>query len=228
MFGLEAETTAPRRTPHLVEQVKDVMGRVIASVSAFLLSLLFSFLIVWDLPGLVASARRLRSTKIKFIYDELAPNLVSFATVLGRAFEAQLVIAFLNTFLTAIGVWVIGLDEKLAFFSMIVFLCSFIPVAGVFISSLPICLMALQESGFTLMLIVIGLITVIHLVETYILNPKIYGHHLRMNPVLVLIILTIGGKLFHVWGLILGVPICTYIFGTAIQYGDEDKGVVKP
>jgi predicted PurR-regulated permease PerM len=60
------------------------------------------------------------------------------------------------------------------------------------------------------------------MVETYILNPKIYGHHLRMNPVIVLILLTLGGKLFHVWGLILGVPIFTYIFGTAIKHKECD------
>jgi predicted PurR-regulated permease PerM len=30
-------------------------------------------------------------------------------------------------------------------------------------------------------------------------------------------ILTIGGKLFHVWGFILGVPVFTYIFGHAIR-----------
>lgn len=224
MLGLEDELKGPRRTTQMVEQMKDVFTRIVSSVSAFLLSLLFSFLIVWDLPGLAAGARSLRGTKIRFIYDELAPTVVSFASVLGRAFEAQLVIAFLNTFFTALGVWAIGLDENIAFFSVIVFLCSFIPVAGVFISSLPICLMALQESGFTLMLIVVLLITAIHMVETYILNPKIYGHHLRMNPVIVLILLTLGGKLFHVWGLILGVPIFTYIFGTAIKHKNGESG----
>ncbi|MFM8331278.1 MAG: hypothetical protein ACKN9T_06285, partial [Candidatus Methylumidiphilus sp.] len=46
---------------------------------------------------------------------------------------------------------------------------------------------------------------------------KIYGSLMRINPVIVLIILTIGGKLFHMWGLVLGVPVCTYIFGYAIR-----------
>jgi predicted PurR-regulated permease PerM len=219
MLGLEASEDAPRRTSHVVEQLKEIFSRIIASVSAFLLSLLFSFLIVWDLPRLTSSAMALRNTKLRFAFDEVVPTVVSFGGVLGKAFEAQLVIAFLNTILTALGVWAIGLDENIAFFSVIVFLCSFIPVAGVFISSVPICLLALQESGFNLMLLVVALITAIHMVETYILNPKIYGHHLRMNPVVVLILLTIGGKLFHIWGLILGVPICTYIFGTAINHG---------
>ena len=68
------------------------------------------------------------------------------------------------------------------------------------------------------MLASILMIVVIHIIEGYILNPLIYGARLRINPVIVLIILTISGKLFHLWGLILGVPICTYIFGHAIRY----------
>ena len=67
------------------------------------------------------------------------------------------------------------------------------------------------------MLLAIAFITVIHMIEAYILNPLIYGAHLRMNPVLVLGILTIGGKLFGVWGLVLGVPLCTYFFGHYIR-----------
>jgi predicted PurR-regulated permease PerM len=53
-----------------------------------------------------------------------------------------------------------------------------------------------------------------------VLNPQIYGHHMHMNPVLVLIVLTIGGKLFGVWGLILGIPIVNYVFRHAIRRND--------
>lgn len=186
--------------------------------SAFLLSLLFSFLIVLDLPGLTKNVKSLADTKLGFIYDEVAPSVRDFGTVLGRALEAQLFIAIINTLLTALGLLLLGLNDKIAFLSLIVFLCSFIPVAGVFISSGPICLVALQESGFGLMFLAVIMITAIHLIEAYILNPKIYGHHLHLNPVVVLIILTLGGKMFHVWGLVLGVPICVYIFGHAIRY----------
>ena len=88
---------------------------------------------------------------------------------------------------------------------------------------LPICLLVLQVSGASMMLFAILLITVIHLIEAYILNPRVYGHHLRMNPVVVLIILTLGGKLFHVWGLILGVPVCNYLFSHAIRYRESER-----
>ena len=207
-----------------VEAIKNIGNLLISTVSSFLLALLFSFLIVLDLPKLSRGVQDLRNTRLQFIYEEVAGTITRFATVMGRAFEAQIVIALLNTLLTAIGIYILGIGENVAFLSVIVFLCSFIPVAGVFISSVPICLLALQGSGLQGLFLSIGLITVIHMIEAYILNPRIYGHHLRINPVLVLIILTIGGKLFHVWGLILGVPVCTYVFGHAIRMSERVKG----
>ena len=218
LFGFgDANPNSPSRVRDTLNAVRNIGVYLLALGSAFLLSLLFSFLIVLDLPELTRGAKSLKDTKLRPVYMEVAGSIHDFGMVLGRALEAQLVIALLNTTLTAIGVTLMGIGDKLAFISVIVFLCSFIPVAGVFISSLPICLLALQESGVGLMFIAIILITVIHLIEAYILNPKIYGYHLRMNPIVVLMILTMAGKLFHVWGLVLGVPICTYIFGHAIR-----------
>lgn len=196
---------------------KDIGGMLLSIVSSFFLALLFSFLIVLDLPSLISGVKDLEKTKLRFVYEEVADSIHDFGLVLGRAFEAQLFVAIVNTVLTAIGLSLLGLNRDMAFLSVIVFLCSFIPVAGVFISSVPICLVALQDGGIQTTLFVIGLITVIHWIEAYILNPRIYGHHLRMNPVVVLIILTVAGKLFHFWGLVLGVPICNYLFSYAIR-----------
>jgi predicted PurR-regulated permease PerM len=202
------------------ENPLEIGQSVIGYASSFLLSLLFSFLIVLDLPRLRRSIRGLSNTKIGFIYDEVADNIAGFGRVLGRALEAQLFIAACNTILTAIGIWILGLPNLLVL-STIVFFCSFIPVVGTFISSAPICLLALQTNGVGAMLLAIVLICVIHAIETYILNPQIYGHHMHMNPVLVLIVLTIGGKLFGVWGLLLGIPIVNYVFRHAIRRPEE-------
>ena len=189
---------------------------VFSYASSFLMSLLFSFLIVLDLRKITRGVQGLKFTKIGFIYDEVADNIAGFGRVLGRALEAQLFIAVCNTILTAIGIWVLGLPNLLVL-STIVFFCSFIPVVGTFISSTPIALLALQSGGVTTMMIAIAMIMVVHALETYVLNPQIYGHHMHMNPVLVLIVLTIGGKLFGIWGLILGIPIVNYVFRHAIR-----------
>ncbi len=203
-------------TKELIERLRAVTGHGLALGSSFLLSILFSFLIVLDLPELTRGVRRLKESRVAFIYEEVGHSIAEFGRVLGRALSAQFYIAILNTVLTALGMTILGIGKSAAFLSVVVFFCSFIPVAGVFISSVPICLLAFQKSGIGLMFGAALLIWIIHLIEAYILNPKIYGHALRVNPVLVLIILTLGGKLFGVWGLVLGLPVCTYIFGRAI------------
>lgn len=217
-LGIGEEEDGSKNLAQLIGTLKGVSGNIVAITSAFLLSLLFSFLIVLDMPSLSQSVAELKDTKIRFIYMEVAENVKEFAMVLGRALEAQLFIAILNSFLTAAGLYALGLGTSVAFLSVIVFFCSFIPVAGVFISAIPISLIALQTFGVKIMVLSLVLIAVIHMVEGYILNPKIYGSFMRINPVIVLIILTIGGKLFNLWGLVLGVPICTYVFGYAIRF----------
>jgi predicted PurR-regulated permease PerM len=142
---------------------------------------------------------------------------------MGKSLSAQATIALFNTAFTAGIIHYLGLGEKAFFLSLIVLVCGLIPVAGVFISSLPICLMVLQDQGPGMVIVAILGIWIVHLIETYILNPKIWGHHLHINPVLVLIILTVSGKLFGVWGLILGLPLSKYIFGYAIQYHSAEE-----
>jgi len=206
---------------HVLGTLGNIGGKIAAVTSTFILSILFSFLILLDLPRLAASVRELENTKLRFIYLSVADDIRDFSLVLGRALEAQLIIAIVNSMLTAIGISILGIGEHVAFISVIVFFCSFIPVMGVFISSVPICLVALQTSGIQIMFLAVLLIAFIHLIEGYILNPRIYGSYMRINPVIILIILTIGGKLFGFWGLLLGVPFCTYLFGYAIRIRDK-------
>jgi predicted PurR-regulated permease PerM len=212
------ETSNQQNIKVLIDKLKNVSNYVFSITSAFLLSLLFSFLIVLDLPNLSASVANLANTKLRFIYIEVADSILDFSRVLGESFEAQLFIGMVNTFLTAIGLYAMGMGEHIAFLSVIVFFCSFIPVAGFILSSIPIFLVSLQTGGLQLMSVAAVFIVIIHFIEGYILNPNIYGARLHINPVIVLIILTLGGKLFHFWGLLLGVPVCTYVFGHAIRY----------
>ncbi|MCA9795505.1 MAG: AI-2E family transporter [Candidatus Eremiobacteraeota bacterium] len=202
----------------LVEKAGHLGSKLLKLSSQFVLSILFSFLIVLDLPNLAEGTRSLRDTRLRYVYDEVTDSLLRFGATVGRAFEAQFIVAIFNTLLTAVGVWCLGLRDEIAFISLVVFLCSFIPIAGVIISSVPICLLALTQGGFPKVILALVLIFAIHAIEAYILNPRIFGRHLHLNPVVVMILLTICGKLFGVWGLILSLPIATYLFREAIQH----------
>ena len=117
--------------------------------------------------------------------------------------------SFERDFGTLIGLLLLNIP-LVAMLSMIVFVCSFIPVLGVFLSTIPIVLVALNTGGPMLSLAAIAMVIVIHMFEAYLLNPMIYGRHLRLNPVLTLIILYVGYHIFGLWGMLLGVPVARY------------------
>jgi predicted PurR-regulated permease PerM len=60
--------------------------------------------------------------------------------------KQQFIIALCNTFLTTIGLFLLGVSGAWVL-SFIVFICSFVPVAGVFLSTLPMAVAALGEYG---------------------------------------------------------------------------------
>lgn len=82
------------------------------------------------------------------------------------------------------------LVHTIAFFP-VVFFCSFIPVAGVLISTLPIGFVALTEYGLGRLAAVVLMVVVAHAVEAYALNPAIYSAHLKLHPLLVLAVLVV-------------------------------------
>lgn len=190
-----------------------------AGTTTVLLSLLFSFLISLDIVRLGEEVRNLRNSKLRHFYEEMALPVVRFGYVVGRTIQAQAMVAFVNTVLTLVGLSIIGVP-LLTVLLMIVFLCSFIPVLGVIISTVPIILVAINSGGLYSAVLAVLMVVAIHAVEAYVLNPMIYGRHLKINPVLVLIILFIGHHAFGVWGMLLGVPVAYYfihdVFGVPI------------
>jgi len=175
-----------------------------------LLALLFSFLILVDRDQLMAQMRGLRTSRLQDFYEEAAQPVVRLGYVVGRAIQAQAMIAVVNTALTTIGLAVLEIPS-LAVLSLIVFVCGFVPVLGTFISTTPIVLVALNVGGMEKAFAVIVLVMLVHLIEAYLLNPLIVGRHLNLNPVLVLIILFIGYHALGIWGMVLGVPVTLYV-----------------
>ncbi len=192
------------------------------------LSLLLSLFIVFDIHRLKKGVRRLKDSRLSTFYEEISPGLISFGKLIGRAFQAQAVIAIFNTILTFLAIRFLDIQNE-AFLCSIVFVCSFIPVLGVVLSSVPIAIMAIVQDGGSIMLAIwaIVAILVIHFIETSALNPKILGEMLHLHPVLVLAILAIGEHFFGVWGLLLGVPVIVYIIRFVIL--DEGiPGIIEP
>lgn len=191
----------------------------------FALSLLLSFFITFDLSRMKKGIRALAHSRASNFYREISPSLAAFGALIGRAFQAQGIIAICNTVLTFALIKGLNIPFE-TFLCTIVFFCSFIPVLGVVISTVPIALIALMYNGWSdAILSVIGVL-LIHFVETSILNPKILGEMLHLHPVMVLCILAVGEHFFKVWGLLLGVPVMVYVIRYVIM-GEDIASITR-
>jgi len=201
-----------------------IITAMLKSVTRFTIqvgvALILGFFMLWDLPMICKGVTSLKNSRVAPIYREVAPVLGVFGKLFGKALEAQARIALVNTGLTALGMWLMSIPG-VGLLSLFVFICSFIPIAGVIISTTPIGFVALTEYGFMKLALVIIMVTGVHFVEAYMLNPAIYSAHLKLHPLMVLSALVVAEHSMGVWGLLLAVPMTVFALDYLIRYPDS-------
>ncbi len=100
-----------------------------------------------------------------------------------------------------------GLHIPLAIvLAVLAFVFDFIPVVGTIIMAVPATLLALLVSP-SRPLIVAGAYVLYHVIEAYVLMPRIYGHQMRLSTLTVLVAMTIGALLQGAIGAVLSLPV---------------------
>ena len=95
---------------------------------------------------------------------------------------------------------------------LIVFIAWFIPVLGVFLSSIPILIIAYSIiGGYPVLIEIIILIAIVHMIEAYYLNPKIVSRFLEIPVSLTFIVLIISEHLFWIAWLLIWVSLFYFI-----------------
>ncbi|HOX40131.1 MAG TPA: AI-2E family transporter [Candidatus Brocadiia bacterium] len=209
-FKDEASRTAKEILPKAVAGLLHVIKFGWEFVISLLLAIIFSFILIIDWQRITSGMQKLEKSHIRTFYIGTAPHFRAFGNILGKTIRAQAIIAACNTVLTAIGLWFFEVPN-ITLLSTFVFLCGFIPIFGLFISSIPILLFGAQAGGIILVLKLMAFIAGVHSLEAYVLNPKITAGFLHVHPLLVLALLLVGERFFGIWGMVLSVPVGTYV-----------------
>ena len=141
----------------------------------------------------------------------------SFVTVIG----AQIIISTINTTLTSIFLFSIGLPHAMVVVG-VTFLCGLLPVIGNLISNTIIVGLAFTISPKTALAALVFLV-VIHKLE-YLLNSKIIGDRIRTPVWLTLLGLVIGEKLIGIPGMILAPVVLHYVKAEASRIKARREG----
>lgn len=228
IFYEEAKVTPPENPilKYLYDQTQDIdfksfanqgVGIIFKQANAvknlsldILFSVILSLFFLLEKNRIIRFTSRFKTSKISFIYNEIEYFGSKFSNSFGKVLEAQVVIAFVNSILSVVALWIMGFPQVFALGIMIFFL-GLIPVAGVFISLIPLGMIAYSIGGFKMIIYVLIMIAILHALEAYFLNPKLMSSKTELPIFYTFFILIFSEHFFGVWGLIIGIPIFMFI-----------------
>jgi len=85
-------------------------------------------------------------------------------------------------------------------------LCDVVPVLGIIIATLPAVAVAFTvspQAALAVLLLYAGY----HVLENYVIIPRIYGHRLQLSSLVVLAALVVGGELLGILGALIVLPL---------------------
>jgi predicted PurR-regulated permease PerM len=190
---------------------------VVTGIGRLFLVLMVAAFILVDLERIKAFVRSLVPETYQSDYDKI---VVGVDRGLSGVIRGQLVICFINGFLTYLGLLIFHVKYPLLL-AGIASAMSLVPIFGSILSSVPIVAIALISSGtFDLKqgLLVLGWIIGIHLLEANFLNPKIMGDSAKIHPVLVVFALIAGEHSYGLVGALFAVPVASIIQTIFVYY----------
>lgn len=181
-----------------------------AMAVAFFMSLILSFFYTLELNQTESFSRLFLTSKFSWFFQDVAFFGKKFTNTFGVVLEAQFFIAICNTAITTVCLAFMKMPQIFAL-SLVVFIFSLVPVAGVIISTIPLGLVAYSVGGIRDVIYIIIMIIVIHAIEAYVLNPKFMSSQTELPIFYTFIVLLVGEHFWGTWGLIVGVPIFTFL-----------------
>ena len=177
----------------------------------FFMSFILSFFYTIELKQMYSFSRLfLTSDLFSWLFEDIYFFGKKFVNTFGVVLEAQFFIALCNTALTTICLMFMHMPQILAL-ALMVFVFSLVPVAGVIISLIPLSMVGYSVGGIRDVIYIIIMIIAIHALESYVLNPKFMSSRTELPIFYTFVVLMVSEKLFGTWGLIVGVPIFTFL-----------------
>lgn len=201
---------------NLDNQIKVAITQVVNYISSvgavgfnIVISFLLSFFYTSQVEQMNAFGRQFLGSKYSWLFSDLFYYGKKFVNTFGVVLEAQLMIAVVNTALTTITLLIMKMPGIIAL-AVMVFILSLIPVAGVIISLIPLSFVAYSVGGIRYVLYIVIMIVVIHLIETYFLNPQFMSSMTHLPIFFTFVVLIVSEELIGTWGLIIGIPIFVF------------------
>ncbi len=169
---------------------------------------------------LLKDGRRIKKSFIALLpnrYFEMAIGLLhKIDRQVGNYIRGQLLVSLCIGTLAATALAILRVPYFL-FIGVVAGLANMIPYFGPIVGGIPaVILNVIAKGRLSAALPVIAAFLLIRLIDDTLLSPNILGHSLSIHPLLVILVIFIGGEMFGVMGLLLCIPV-TGIIKVVIQ-----------
>jgi predicted PurR-regulated permease PerM len=104
-----------------------------------------------------------------------------------------------------VGMQLLGLPFA-TLLGVLAFFFEFIPFLGPLFSAVA-CLLVGASLGWVTMALVLVYFVFIHIIEGYVVGPRVLGRSLGLHPAISIVALLVGGEVFGLWGALFAAPI---------------------
>ncbi|MDD6328716.1 MAG: AI-2E family transporter [Eubacteriales bacterium] len=212
VFDIFKTTVMPNIDTIAIKLSSGVMIGVKAILNCFLGLIVTVYLLV-SKETLLAQGKKMiycifsRKTGNKIMRGAAYANSVFGGFINGKIIDSVIIGILCLIFTSAVGY------QYAVLISVIVGVTNIIPFFGPFIGAVPGALLALMDDPIMMVIFVVWIL-ILQQFDGNILGPLILGDTTGLSSIWVLIAILVGGDLFGVKGMILGVPVfaCLYAF----------------
>lgn len=202
----------------IVNISKNVLDITINQISSLISSIVNAFISIIFAVYILANKEELKNQAKKFIYarinEEKADSIIKVSRLARDSFRnfitGQAKEAVILGSLCAIGMLILNIPYA-GPIGALTAITAFIPIVGAFIGGFIGAVLIVAVNPIKALIFVIFII-VLQQVEGNLIYPHVVGKNMGLPSIWVLVAITIGGSLFGIMGMIVGLPVVSIIY----------------
>ena len=215
---------------------KDVLSVTINQISSLISNIVNFFIAIVFAVYILANKEELKVQAKKFVYARLDKEKADYVLKVSRLardsfrnfLTGQAKEAVILGVLCAVGMLILQIPYA-GPIAALTALTAFIPIVGAFIGGFIGAVLIVAVDPFKAIVFIIFII-VLQQIEGNLIYPHIVGKNIGLPSIWVLVAITVGGSLFGIIGMIVGLPIVSIIYAIVMEETNkklEEKGLEK-
>ncbi len=211
--------------PKVFSVASDTLGQVARVIADFLIGFAVSFYFVLGKNSFKSGMKKVALAFLsEKAYKKASSLYSSFVKTFSGYISGQLTEALIMGILCFIGMAILGFPYPLLISSIIAF-TNLIPVFGPVMGTIPSALILLFADPMSAIWFVVFII-ILQQIESQLIYPRVVGTSVGLKPFWTLFAIIVGGNLFGIWGMILGIPLLSVIVSEFLNLVNTRKSGV--